>query len=60
LLKIDFYYINIYLYIYLMEFIGLPIVQDEFDFRFCDVYCINDKTFEKKEITNKKLDIDKK
>jgi hypothetical protein len=43
-----------------MEFIGLPIVQDEFDFRFCDVYCINDKTFEKKEITNKKLDIDKK
>ena len=34
-----------------MEFIGLPIYQDEFDFRFCDVYNynINDTTFINKE-----------
>ncbi len=43
-----------------MEFIGVPIVQDEFDFRFCDVYSISDTTFEKKEFTNIKVDIDKK
>ena len=33
-----------------MEFIGLPIYQDEFDFRFCDVYNINDTIFINKEI----------
>jgi hypothetical protein len=43
-----------------MEFIGVPIVQDEFDFRFYDIYNISDTTFEKKEFTNKKIDIDKK
>lgn len=33
-----------------IEFIGMPIYQDEFDFRFCDVYSINDINFENKEI----------
>ncbi len=47
-----------------MEFIGLPIYQDEFDFRFCDIYSINDTTFENinssinNEFTIKKCDID--
>ena len=37
-----------------MEFIGLPIVQDEFDFRFCDFYSINDIIIENKEIIQNK------
>jgi hypothetical protein len=41
-----------------MEFIGIPIDQDEFDFRFCDVYSINDTTFENKEPIKNKVDIE--
>jgi hypothetical protein len=43
-----------------MEFIGLPIVQDEFDFRFYDTYSISNTTFEKEEFTNKNIVKDKK
>jgi hypothetical protein len=37
-----------------MEFIGIPIYQDEFDFRFCDIYSINDIIIENKEIIQNK------
>ncbi len=43
-----------------MEFIGIPIYQDEFDFRFCDIYSINDIIFENKEIIqNKEISTEK-
>jgi hypothetical protein len=37
-----------------MEFIGIPIYQDEFDFRFFDIYSINDIIIENKEIIQNK------
>jgi hypothetical protein len=33
-----------------MEFIGMPIYQDEFDFRFYDIYSKNDIIFENNQI----------
>jgi hypothetical protein len=41
--------IGIYIYNN-MEFIGMPIYQDEFDFRFYDIYSKNDIIFENNQI----------
>ena len=43
-----------------MEFIGMPIYQDEFDFRFYDIYSKNDIIFENNQIIqNKEISTEK-